>query len=386
MRYLVIGPTRVAPGVLEALAWPPLPINHPDFVALFRDTLGGVRRLVGATGGAAFVVPGTGTMGMEMVAASFLAPGLMVAVLSTGSWGDRWAEIAERVGLRVRRLACPPGEVVDSAAVGEQLRASGCRALFVTHVDSSTGVRADVAALAAEARAAGALTFVDGICAAGAEEVEQDAWGVDVYLASTPKALGVPAGLVLITASERAVAALRHSGTGAAAYALDLRRWLPAMAALERGRFEYFQSPAGNLVYALAEGLRLLHAEPLTARLERHETLARDLHCGLDGLGIEILVRDPERRARGVTVCLYPEGHGPSLLDAIRAHGVWLQEGTHPAVAERTFRIGHLGNVTADDIRATVDAVGRALAEGAAPRPSRTSTVAGMPRAGSVSL
>lgn len=361
MLNMMVGPTRISPGVLEALAQPPPPIDDPGFVRLFQACMAGLRPVVGSEGGQAFIVPGTGTMGMEMVAASFVPAESPVAVLSTGYWGDRWATIAERVGLRVFRLGCPPGETLPPPVVAALLRRERCCAVFLTHVDSSTGVRTDLPAIAAVARERGALVLVDGICAAGAEEARQAEWGVDVYLTSTPKGLGVPAGLVLVTAGERATTALRNRPERRGGFALDLREWLAPMAAAECGVFEYFQSPAGNLVLALAEGLRLLHAEPLRARLRRHAELTGVLHAGLEDLGIEVLARDGRVRAHGVTVCLYPDGHGREMLEAVRAEGVRLPAGVDPRVAERTFRIGHLGNVTAEDVVETLAALERVV-------------------------
>jgi alanine-glyoxylate transaminase/serine-glyoxylate transaminase/serine-pyruvate transaminase len=358
---MTIGPTRVAPSVLARLAEPPPLLTDECFLAAFAACLDGVRRLLGARGGRTFVVPGTGTMGLEMAAVSMLAPETPVLVVSTGYWGDRWAEICRRAGLELVVVRPAPGAAPDPASVAAALAERAYGALLLTHVDSSTGVRLDVATLARSAAAHGALVLVDGMCAAGAEVVEQTAWGVDAYVTGTPKALGVPAGLVLLSLSDRATAQLEQRSWAPASFSLDLRPWLEAMEAVEAGAFAYWQSPAGNLVLALEEGLRLVFAEGLDARVERHRRCRLRLHDGLDELGLGVVVREEPARANGVSVCLYPEGLDASWLAVVRRCGVVLPAGWHAEIGKVTFRIGHLGNVTDDDVERTLAALARAL-------------------------
>jgi alanine-glyoxylate transaminase/serine-glyoxylate transaminase/serine-pyruvate transaminase len=142
---------------------------------------------------------------------------------------------------------------------------------------------------------------------------------------------------------------------------MDLRPWLAVMEATDRGEFAYFQSPAGNLVLALGEALRLILAEGTDVRVRRHVVCREMLHAGLRTLGIEPLPADPSLRANGVTVCHYPGVSGPAFLQAVRSAGVLLTAGTHPTVAESTFRIGHLGGVTMEDVLQTLKAVESAV-------------------------
>jgi alanine-glyoxylate transaminase/serine-glyoxylate transaminase/serine-pyruvate transaminase len=123
------------------------------------------------------------------------------------------------------------------------------------------------------------------------------------------------------------------------------------MEAAEEGAPGYFQSPAGNLVLGLSEGLRLVRAETLEARLNRHRALTRRL----------------TDRANGVTVCFYPGSSGPDFLAEAQKFGVLLVSGLYPGLATRTFRIGHLGNVTETDIDITLKAIEQSSFLGSAP-------------------
>lgn len=356
---MTIGPTRMADSVLASAAAQPPPITDPEFLNTTAQCVRDLRLLFGATESDQLLVPGTGTMGLEMLAANFVPPGGSVVVASTGIWGDRWAEICRRLGHVVHHISNDVGNSVDCGHLASALDRTRPAAVFVTHVDSSTGVVVDLAEITRVAHRFGARVLVDGICAAGAEPVHQDLWDVDVYLASTPKALGVPAGLILISIRGSAARELETQSWSCPSFSLDLRPWVPVFRRIEDGTFSYFQSPAGNLILALRESLRLILDEGLEARYARHRHCRDALHSGLQALDISVLAAPPSRSS-AVTVCTYPDGYDAGLLSDLRKVGIELPSGTHPEVAERTFRIGHLGNVTMSDIDFTLDALATA--------------------------
>ena len=74
-------------------------------------------------------------------------------------------------------------------------------------MDTSTGVRVDPEPLCRLAREAGALAVFDGVCATAGERFEMAAWGADLYFTGSQKAIGLPPGLALMVAGERALAA-----------------------------------------------------------------------------------------------------------------------------------------------------------------------------------
>jgi alanine-glyoxylate transaminase/serine-glyoxylate transaminase/serine-pyruvate transaminase len=357
MLNMLIGPTRMAPEVLASMSAQPPPIDDPEFLGVFRDCLEGVRHVHGSETGPCLVAPGTGTAGLEALAQSFVPPGVEVCVVSTGAWGTRWAEICRRGGATVREVVVPARGLQDPKTISDVFERHRCTVLLATHVDSSTGIRLDLDVLGAIAGKYGALSIVDAICSAGCEPLSQQRAGISVVLSSTPKALGVPAGLFMITMNDAARKRLAQRERVPGSFALDLWPWVESMEALERNEFRYHQSPAGNLVAALAVGLRLVQREGLEIRCERHASLMARLHRGLENIGIEVMVQPLSQRASGVTVCLYPEGFGRESLRTVRALGVQLPAGTHQEYGSRTFRIGHLGLVTRADIDRTLEAL-----------------------------
>lgn len=333
--------------MLAAAAEPPGPIWLPAAVHDLADCQRGVRQLIGLEGGEVLIFAATGTIALEAAAASIIEPGAHVTVVVTGAWGDRWASICRRLGATVDVVEPPPGHPADPTKVRRVAAEHRSAAVLVTDVDSSTGVHANLEELHHAVRDLPALLCVDGICAAGAERVAQSAWNVDVYITSTPKAIGVPAGLAIIALADRAAVQLTGRRWQPATYALDLVQWLPSMRAAELHEFAYFQSPSGNLLHALREGLRLIMDEGVDARIRRHAQLRHLLYDGLQSLGISTITASGAE-ANGVTVARLPDR--PAFIAALAEAGLIVAAGTHKALAPVTFRIGHLGWVTGEDI------------------------------------
>src|SRR2546423_11273148 len=99
------------------------------------------------------------------------------------------------------------GETPDADDLRARLREQEAQAVWVVHSETSTGVVADVRALAAAAKEAGALVVVDAVSSLGAIPCETDAWGLDVVVAGSQKALMCPPGLGLAAVSDAALAA-----------------------------------------------------------------------------------------------------------------------------------------------------------------------------------
>src|SRR5215204_6886011 len=142
---------------------------------------------------------------MESAVANLCEPGERVLVVSAGYFGERWAALARAYGCDVDELRYEWGAMPAADDVAE--RAAGAKAVFLTQSETSTGVVADVQALAAAAREAGALAVVDAVSSLGAVPLETDAWGVDVVVSGSQKALMTPPGLALVSVSDAAYAA-----------------------------------------------------------------------------------------------------------------------------------------------------------------------------------
>jgi alanine-glyoxylate transaminase/serine-glyoxylate transaminase/serine-pyruvate transaminase len=371
---MIPGPVEISARVAAAAAELPLGHLDPEFLAAFGGALRAMRAVWRAgEDAAAFVVPGGGTLAMESAATNVVAPGERALVVVSGYFGDRMAEMLRRRGAEIETVGAPPGDAPEIGAVAAALaraRDSGrpVKALFATHVDTSTAVRVDPEPLARLAAEHGALSVFDGVCATAGERFEMATWGADVYFTASQKALGLPAGLALWVASPRALAA-RAALAALPPMAGDWEAWRPVMAGYESGAPRYFSTPPTTLVAALAVGLAELleeaadPGEAMARVFARHRRAARALAAAWDALGLEPVPARPEIAANTLSALRFPPGRGNELVGAIRERGVQVAGGLHAALAGTYFRVGHMGEVTRarDPLARTVAAVAEAI-------------------------
>lgn len=368
---MIPGPVELSPKVAEAAA--ALPPGHmsPAFVETFARALQAMR-VVFAAGSESqpFVTAGSGTTAMDMAAANLVEPGTRALVLWSGYFSDRMAEILRRYGAHVT-VVYPGGDAAfDEAMIGrapgrqeveQALKRHGDHALlFATHVDTSTGVRVDAEPLAKLARARGMLSVFDGVCAAAGERFDMDAWGADVYLTASQKALGLPPGLALLVASSRALAARKARRSTPPPLVLDWEQWLPIMRGYEEKTPKYFATPATGLIVALDASLQELLAIGMNEVFERQKQAALRVR---GALSLESLVRSPDDAAYTLSAFHLPKGKDASFVKQIAANGVIVAGGLIAPIAPRYFRVGHMGHAARTPlmIERTIDAINAAL-------------------------
>ncbi len=358
---MIPGPVEFEPEVLAALAGPSPSHMDPEFARAFGRALGRMRDVFVAPAGQPFIVAGTGTLAMELAAANVVEAGDRVVIANTGFFGDRMGRIVERLGATPEHVRAELGGVPDLDALERAVSRAPCKALAVTHVDTSTGVLTPVEAIAKIGRKHGALVIVDGVCATGGEAFRQEAWGVDLCLTASQKAIGVPPGLALVMASRAAMDAWRARKTKVASLYLDFGEWLPIMESYEAGAPQYFATPAVNLVAALEVSLQRIVAEGIDARVARHVKVAHAFRAAWKALRLSLLPQREEIAAHTMSAVWYPEGVAPAFVGQARQEGVVIAGGLHPDAKTKYFRVGHMGSVDASDTVLTVGALERAF-------------------------
>ncbi len=351
-RYLFTpGPTPVPPEVLAAMAEPMVHHRGPDFRLVYERCLARLGQVF-RTEGQVLLFAASGTGAMDSAVANLTTSGQRVAVVSAGAFGERWAAICEQYGLDVQRIAYEWGESPVPDEVGAAIAESGARVVFCTHSETSTGVVTDVQGL--KAAVGDAVLVVDAISSLGAVPLDTDAWGIDVVVAGSQKALMSPPGLAMASVAERLWETLPPART----FYFDWRRARKAQEA-----FDAAFTPAVSLIRGLDVALGMLLDGGLDAAFERHVRLGRATRAGLKGMGLELFSPDDDTSAV-VTVARVPDGiDGTELLRHLRdRHGVTLAPG-QGALKGKIFRIGHIGWFDIFDIAAALAAVELSLSE-----------------------
>jgi serine---pyruvate transaminase len=350
-RYLFTpGPTPVPPAVLAATAEPIVHHRGADFRAIYERVLSQLRDVVRTTEDV-LVFSASGTGAMESAVLNLCAPGDRVAVVSHGSFGERWIAICERHGLEVQAVRYAWGEKPDADEVGAAVRESGVEVVFCQQSDTSTGVVADVRELR---EAVGEATFVvDAISSLGAVPLETDAWGIDVVLSGSQKALMSPPGLAFASVSART-----WDKVTPRTFYFD---W-PATQKAQRN-FDAAFTPAVSLLRGLDVALGLLLEAGLEAAFERHVRLGRAARAGVKAMGLELFSPDDDSSAV-VTAISMPEGiDSDELLAHLHEHhGVTLAPG-QGQLKGKAVRIGHIGWFDVFDIVTALAALELSLAD-----------------------
>jgi alanine-glyoxylate transaminase/serine-glyoxylate transaminase/serine-pyruvate transaminase len=367
---MIPGPVELSPGVLAAASAPPPGHTSPRLIEAFGRSIERMREVWRCgPSGQPFILAGSGTLAMEVAAANLVEPGDRALVVVTGYFSERMTAILRRYGAEVTEVTAPVGEVPATSEIREILQRRGpFKALFATHVDTSTGVRVNPEPLCRLAREAGVLSVFDGVCATAGERFDMAAWGADLYFTGSQKAIGLPPGLALMVAGERALTAREARKAAPPPLYLDWQSWLPIHHAYEERKPSYFATPATSLVMALETGLGEILENGIEARLETQARAAAALRATWKTLGLRFVPKTEEVTGNTLSVLLFPEGVDASLLPRIAARGVTVAGGLHPAVKATSFRLGHMGyTVTRPDyLRRAVEAMAGALQESGA--------------------
>jgi serine---pyruvate transaminase len=349
------GPTPVPPQVLAAMAEPIVHHRSPDYRPIFRSCLDRLTEVF-RTAREPLMFTASGTGAMDSAVANVTQPGDRVVVVSAGNFGQRWVQIAQAYECDVDVVEYEWGETPAAEDLAARLsELGGARAVLMTQSETSTGVVADVRALAAASSEAGALSVVDAISSLGAVPLETDEWGIDVIVSGSQKALMTPPGLAFAAASHGT------DGGRARSYYFDWERNRKAQEKLDAAF-----TPAVSLVMALDVALGLLLEDGLEAAFERHVRLGRACREGAKAMGLELFSPDDDSSAV-VTAVKMPDGveAGEVVLSLRDRFGITLAGGQGP-VKGKIVRIGHIGWFDVFDITTALAGLELALSEAGA--------------------
>ncbi len=355
------GPSGANPRVVAAMSKPLLGHLDPDFLRMMDRCRVMLREVFQTSNQVTLATPGTGTSGMEAAVMNLVEPGDRVVVGVCGYFGERIAQMAERAGGVVTRVASPWGQPADASAVEAAVRSTGnVKLVAIVHAETSTGAETPVEPFARIAREAGALLLVDCVTSLGGMPVRADAWGADAVYSGTQKCLSAPPGLAPLTLSARAWDAVRARETPCNTWYLDLQ----LLEAYWDERRTYHHTAPISMVYALHEALALVLEEGLERRWARHERNGRALQAGLEGLGLELHAQAGYRLPVLTTVRI-PEGVDDAAVRGalLRRAGIEIGGGLGE-LRGKVWRIGLMGeSSTAGNVLLLLNTLGRLLRE-----------------------
>jgi alanine-glyoxylate transaminase/serine-glyoxylate transaminase/serine-pyruvate transaminase len=336
------GPTNVPDRILRAMDMPTMDHRSPEFGLLGRRVLDGLKTVF-KTSGPVIVYPASGTGAWEAALVNTLSPGDHVLMYETGHFASLWKAMAVRLGLDPEFLQSDWRSGLDPAAIEARLRddkAHSIKAVCVVHNETSTGCtsRIDEVRKAIDAAGHPGLLMVDTISSLGSIDFRHDEWGVDVTVGGSQKGLMLPPGLSFNAVSEKALRASK-----AARLPRSFWSWEEMVAANEKGYFPY--TPATNLLYGLAEAIDMLHEEGLDNVFARHARHGEATRRAVHGWGLEVFCKNPRHFSNALTAVLMPDGQSADRFRRVVAETFDMSLGNGLSkVADKVFRIGHLGD------------------------------------------
>lgn len=277
------GPSDVHPRVLSVMSTPLMGHLDPQFLVLMNETQEMLRQALLTKNHLTFPMSATGMAGMETCMVNLLEPGDKIVVCVKGFFGQRMVEVATRTGAVVTKLDVPWGSVFDLDQLREVLTKVRPKVLAIVHAETSTGAWQPMEQLGKLCHEFGTLLLIDAVTSLGCLPLKIDEWEIDAVFSCTQKGLSCPPGLSPVSFSPRASEAIAKRKTSVQSWYFDMsmvqKYW-------DADRHYHHTAPI-TMIYAIREGLRLLHEEGLEARWARHLLHHRAVKAGLNALGLQ---------------------------------------------------------------------------------------------------
>ncbi|OQA91506.1 MAG: Soluble hydrogenase 42 kDa subunit [Elusimicrobia bacterium ADurb.Bin231] len=353
-QYLMIpGPTSVPERIVRAMSREMINHRGSEFVNILNEVSLGVKKCM-KTDNDLYIIPSSGTGGMEAAVVNILSPGDPVLVINIGAFGSRFVKILKAYGADVDELKFERGVRAVPEDLDKKLGEKNYIAVFLQHNETSTGVLNDVKKLSEIIHAHGSLVVVDAVSGLLTADLRTDEWGLDVVVAASQKAFMLPPGLSFVSFSYKAWECYEKAKMPKFYWDFKFMKKFA-----EKGQNPF--TPPVSLYYGLLESLKMIQEEGLENVFERHRKLKDMTRTGLKNMNLKLLACD-EAASNAVTAVFPPDGMDADMLrkNIKEKFGVMLAGGQEE-LKGKIFRIGHLGYCCEADVVVTLNSIKECL-------------------------
>jgi aspartate aminotransferase-like enzyme len=354
VKLYIPGPVEVSPATFAAMSRGMIGHRGKGFTDLYAEIQPQLRSLFGTT--------------QQVYLCTSSAWGIMEGSIRNlvkkkvlncccGAFSDKWYDVSLRCGKQAEELKVDWGKPITAEMIDARLSTGEFDALTLVHSETSTGVLNPIAEIGKlKAKYPDVMFIVDTVSSFTTVPMSFDELKFDVLLTGSQKAIAMPPGLALFTASEAAYA--RAESINDRGYYFDFLEF--------RANGEKHMTPSTpciSLIYGLQHQLKQFFAEGLENRFARHARLNDKVHAWVRRHGFEFFA--PEGfRSRGLTCVANNKNIDVAafIANLKKDHGLII-DGGYGKLKGKTFRISNMGDETDASIDSLIAALDDALSK-----------------------
>jgi len=348
------GPTPVPEEIRMEMAKPIIHHRTKEYQAIFKDATEGLKKIF-KTSGDVFTFTSSGTGAMEASIVNICSPGDKIIVVRGGKFGERFGEIAKAYGVEVIPIDVEWGTSPKPEVIGDMLKKNPTtKAVYTTLCETSTATVYDIKTVGEIVKNTDTLLVVDVISGLGADDFENDTWGVDVAICGSQKGLMIPPGLSFCSVSKKAWKAVERSLLPK--FYFNFKKYQKAYADTDTP----FTS-AITLVIGLKHAVEAINKKGIDAVIAQHQAHARAMREACKAIGLGLFSKSPSFAVTGVCT---PAGiDADALIKLLKTEYGVTFAGGQEHLKGKIFRVAHMGGIDEEHTLEAIKALELALAK-----------------------
>jgi aspartate aminotransferase-like enzyme len=332
------GPTSVRENVrLERAKITTNPDVDEEFVEFYKDICDKIGQII-HTKNPVYILSGEGILGLEAACASLTEPGDRVLVLDNGIYGRGFKDFVEIYGGEGVYFSDDYNKNIDVEKLSEFLEIDhDFKYATIVHCDTPTGVLNDLSKICPMLKKYGIITVVDSVSAMGGEEIRVDDWKIDIALGGSQKVFSAPAGLTIVSISEKAKESMLDRKKPIAGFYCNLNIW----SNYYKDKWFPYTMPISDIM-GLSIAVDNILEEGSNNVINRHSRIANATREAVKEYGLELFLKDGYSNT--VTAVKIPENIGALKLKEhmLSNYNTLIITSLKP-YDDTILRIGHMG-------------------------------------------
>jgi aspartate aminotransferase-like enzyme len=346
------GPTPVPEDIRNEMAKPIIHHRTKEYQAIFKDATEGLKKIF-KTSGDLFTFTSSGTGAMEASIVNCLSPKDKIIVVRGGKFGERFGDIASAYGVEVIPVNVEWGTSPSPDVIKDTLKKNpSVKGVYTTLCETSTATVFAIKAIGQVVRDTDALFVVDVISGLGADDFENDAWGVDIAVCGSQKGLMIPPGLAFCSVSQKAWKAVEQSKLPK--FYLNFKKYKKAYIDTDTP----FTS-AITLVIGLKKAVEKINSVGIDKTIAIHQNQARAFRQAVNAMGLEVFSKSPSSAVTGVNA---PAGiNADDVIKLLKTEFGVTFAGGQEDLKGKIFRVAHMGGIDEEHTVESIKALEEAL-------------------------